>query len=170
MTDYDMQTVLKAIPTKGGNAFTDFVRLIGRMLGVGPKDMNALRELIELTEVVVPTEAKAQQEIVDVVSGKAAAKKVETEPQVEAEVDADRMRAAEWSDKRLDRYLRDYGYSMDSGRTKGLAVSMTPDEFLDLTTADPAHKAEIVEEAGSLNEKRLRDEPSAIFLSVESVS
>lgn len=88
MTDYDMQTVLKAIPTKGGNAFTDFVRLIGRMLGVGPKDMNALRELIELTEVVVPTEAKAQQEIVDVVSGKAAAKKVETEPQVEAEVDA----------------------------------------------------------------------------------
>lgn len=87
MTDYDMQTVLKAIPTKGGNAFTDFVRLIGRMLGVGPKDMNALRELIELTEVVVPTEAKAQQEIVDVVSGKAAAKKVETEPQVKAETD-----------------------------------------------------------------------------------
>lgn len=91
MTDYDMQTVLKAIPTKGGNAFTDFVRLIGRMLGVGPKDMNALRELIELTEVVIPTEAVAQREIIDVVSGMAAtqkAMKAQTEPQVGAEVDA----------------------------------------------------------------------------------
>lgn len=164
MTDYDMQTVLKAIPTKGGNAFTDFVRLIGRMLGVGPKDMNALRELIELTEVVVPTDAKAQQEIVDVVSGKAAAKKVETEPQVEAEVDEEAV--ARWSEKRLSDYLRTYAYLDDGKRTKALAVSMKPDEFLNLTTMDDKHKAKIIEEAGDLDLKKLRDEPTAIVLFV----
>lgn len=69
LTDYDMQQVLKAIPVKKGNAFTEFVRLIGRMLGVSEGDANALRELIELTEVIIPTEPAAQQEIIDVVSG-----------------------------------------------------------------------------------------------------
>jgi len=89
MTDYDMQLVLKAIPVKGGNAFTEFVRLIGRMLGVGPKDMSALRELIELTEVVIPTEPAAQQEIIDVVTGKAGEPVTEPEAGVVADVDAE---------------------------------------------------------------------------------
>lgn len=89
MTDFDMQTVLKAIPAKGGNAFTEFVRLIGRMLGVGPKDMNALRKLIELTDVVIPTEAAAQQEIIDVVTGKSGRPVTEPEAGVVADVDAE---------------------------------------------------------------------------------
>lgn len=70
MTDYDMQNVLKAIPTKKGNAFTEFVAAVAKMLGVGPKDYNALRELIELTEAVIPTDAAAQQEMIGVVTGK----------------------------------------------------------------------------------------------------
>lgn len=167
MTDYDMQNILKAIPTKKGNAFTEFVETIAKMLGVGPQDYNALRNLIELTEAVIPTDVATQQEMIGVVTGKIGE---EAAPVVEPETKAvtDEMRAAEWSEKRLDNYLRDYGYSMDSGRTKGLAVSMTPDEFLDLTTSDPKHKAEIIEEAGSLDENRLRGEPTSIFLSVES--
>lgn len=75
--------------------------------------------------------------------------------------------SAEWSDKRIKDYLREYGYSMDGSKTKGLAVSMTPDEFLDLTTTDQKHKAEIVKEAGNLDLERLRREPTPIFLSVE---
>ena len=54
LTNWDMQNLLKAIPTKSGNAFTDFVRLIGRMLGIGEKDFNALRDLIEISERLLP--------------------------------------------------------------------------------------------------------------------
>jgi hypothetical protein len=82
LTDYDMQNVLKAIPTKQGNAFTEFVAAIAKMLGIGPKDMNALRNLIELAEVAIPTEAAAQQEMIDVITGKGGRGKAATEPEV----------------------------------------------------------------------------------------
>jgi len=66
LTSYEMQTVLKAIPVKdGGNAFTKFVSLIGKMLGFGQSDLNALRRLIEITEDLIPTDPAAQQEIAD---------------------------------------------------------------------------------------------------------
>lgn len=84
MTDYDMQNVLKAIPTKQGNAFTEFVAAVAKMLGVGPKDYNALRELIELTEVAIPTDVAAQQEMIGVVTGKIGE---EAAPIVEPEVE-----------------------------------------------------------------------------------
>jgi hypothetical protein len=45
LTDSNFQNYLKTIPTKTGNAFTDFVRYIGKLLGVGPKDQNALARL-----------------------------------------------------------------------------------------------------------------------------
>lgn len=64
LTSHEMQAVLKAIPVKdGGNAFTKFVRLVGKMLGFGEKDFNALRRLIEITEDLIPTETAAQEEI-----------------------------------------------------------------------------------------------------------
>ena len=93
MSNYDMQNVLKAIPTKKGSAFTEFVEAVAKMLGVGPNDYNALRNLIELTEAVIPTENAAQQEMIDVVTGKIAPKKKakaapkKSGDQMEAEVD-----------------------------------------------------------------------------------
>lgn len=89
LTDFDMQNVLKAIPTKKGNAFTDFVASIAKMLGVGPKDHNALRRLIELSEAVIPTDTAAQQEMIDVVTGKGGKPLTEPEAGVVAEVDTD---------------------------------------------------------------------------------
>lgn len=81
LTDYDMQNVLRAIPVKNGNAFTEFVRIIARMVGIGEKDLNALRELIEITDAIIPTDAGGISEVVDVVTGKVA------EPVVEPEMD-----------------------------------------------------------------------------------
>lgn len=169
MTDYDMQQVLKAIPVKQGNAFTEFVRVIAKMLGVGPKDFNALRQLIEITDVIIPAEPAAQQEVIDVVTdqGKALAQ-LPSAPAIgdTAETVVDEATAG-WSEKRIKDYLREYGYSMDGAKTKGVAVSMTPDQFLNLTTDGPQHKAEIIKEAGSLDLRRLRGDPTSIFLSVE---
>lgn len=70
LTDSNFQNYLKTIPTKTGNAFTDFVRYIGRLLGVGPKDQNALARLIEISEGVIPEQ---QQDVADVAAGAAAA-------------------------------------------------------------------------------------------------
>lgn len=90
MTDYDMQNVLKAIPTKQGNAFTEFVAAVAKMLGVGPKDYNALRELIELTEVAIPTDVAAQQEMIGVVTGKIGEEAAPViEPEAKAVTDAE---------------------------------------------------------------------------------
>jgi hypothetical protein len=72
LTNYDMQTVLKAIPVEGGNAFTKFVRTIGKMLGLGEKDYNALRRLIEISEDLIPADAAAQTEIAKAVVAKTA--------------------------------------------------------------------------------------------------
>ena len=165
MTDYDMQNVLKAIPTKKGNAFTEFVETIAKMLGVGPKDYNALRDLIELTEAVIPTDVATQQEMIGVVTGKIGEEAAPiVEPEAAAVTDAEAV--ARWDEKRLSDYLRTYAYLDDGKRTKALAVSMKPDEFLNLTTMDANHKAEIVEEAGDLDLKKLRSEPTAITLFV----
>lgn len=66
LTNYDMQTVLKSIPVeKNKNAFTKFVEIIGKMLGVGPKDYNALRRLIEVSETLIPTEPGLQKEVAE---------------------------------------------------------------------------------------------------------
>lgn len=54
LTDSNFQNYLKSIPTKTGNAFTDFVRYIGKLLGVAPKDQNALVRLIEISENLIP--------------------------------------------------------------------------------------------------------------------
>jgi hypothetical protein len=70
LTDNNFQNYLKTIPTKTGNAFTDFVRYIGKLLGVGPKDQNALARLIEISEGVIP---ERQQDVADVAAGAAAA-------------------------------------------------------------------------------------------------
>lgn len=63
LTDYNFQQFLKTVPTKTGNAFTDFVNYIARILGVPNGEMNALTRLIELSEDLIPT-AAVEQEIV----------------------------------------------------------------------------------------------------------
>ena len=63
LTNYDMQSFLKDVPVEGGNAFTKFVRIIGKMLGVGEKDYNALRRLIEISENLIPEDIAGQTEI-----------------------------------------------------------------------------------------------------------
>ena len=68
LTDSNFQNYLKTIPTKTGNAFTDFVRYIGKLLGVAPKDQNALARLIEITERIIP---EGQQDIADVTTSAA---------------------------------------------------------------------------------------------------
>ncbi len=68
LTDSNFQNYLKTIPTKTGNAFTDFVRYIGKLLGVGPKDQNALARLIEISDRVIP---EGQQDVADVTTGAA---------------------------------------------------------------------------------------------------
>ncbi len=57
LTEYNFQQFLKTVPTKRGNAFTDFVKSIGKLLGVAPSDQNALARLIELSEDLIPVEA-----------------------------------------------------------------------------------------------------------------
>jgi hypothetical protein len=184
LTDWRMQHLLKQIEVKKVNGFTAFIRAIGKMLGLSDKDTNGLRKLIEITEEVMPVSPAKQKRNASLIRfGETAtaptlpsqegAETVITqeEPGVAAtsfgEEPSRKQASAEWSDKRIKDYLREYGYSMDSSKTKGLAVSMTPDEFLDLTTTDQKHKAEIVEEAGKLDLERLRGEPTPIFLSVE---
>jgi hypothetical protein len=185
LTDWRMQHLLKQIEVKNVNGFTAFIRAIGKMLGLSDKDTNGLRKLIEITEEVIPEDAAKQSRNARLtMSGETAVaptlpsvEKTETlttpeeEPSVGAtgigEEQPGKQASAEWSDKRIKDYLREYGYSMDSSKTKGLAVSMTPDEFLDLTTTDQKHKAEIIKEAGNLDLERLRREPTPIFLSVE---
>jgi hypothetical protein len=66
LTDSNFQNYLKTIPTKTGNAFTDFVRYIGKLLGVGPKDQNALARLIEISDRIIP---EGQAGIADVTAG-----------------------------------------------------------------------------------------------------
>lgn len=63
LTNYDMQSFLKDVPVEGGNAFTKFVRIIGKMLGVGEKDYNALRRLIEISENLIPEDVAGQTEV-----------------------------------------------------------------------------------------------------------
>lgn len=187
MTDWRMQHLLKQIEVKNVNGFTAFVRAIGKMLGFTEKDTNGLRKLIELSEEIIPTSPAKRAENVQLsMFGETQAAPstlpatevaetlatAEEEPGVAAtgigeEAAPVKQASAEWSDKRIKDYLREYGYSMDSSKTKGLAVSMTPDEFLDLTTADRKHKAEIVKEAGDLDLEKLRGQPTSIFLSVE---
>lgn len=71
-----------------------------------------------------------------------------------------------WTPDRLKTLLRTYGYSMDDGRTKAMAVMMSPKEFLDLT-APGETRAQIQEEAGDLNQEKLRGEDQPIYLRVE---
>lgn len=66
LTDSNFQDYLKTIPTKTGNAFTDFVRYIGKLLGVAPKDQNALARLIEISDRIIPED---QAGIADVTAG-----------------------------------------------------------------------------------------------------
>lgn len=66
LTDSEFQQWLKTIPAKSGNAFTEFVQYIGKLLGVAPKDQNALAKLIEITDVLIPENA---QDMADVVQG-----------------------------------------------------------------------------------------------------
>ena len=189
MTDWRMQHLLKQMKVKGVNGFTAFVRAIGKMLGFNKSDTNGLRRLIELSEQIMPGDTKRRIENAQIAMGKQTAvtpSEMSEEPQAlvtteepaapeEAGVaptaigqdQSVEQASADWSDKRIKDYLREYGYSMDSSKTKGLAVSMTPDQFLDLTTNDRQHKADIVKEAGELDLDRLRGEPSSIFLSVE---
>lgn len=63
LTNPDYQAMLKAIPTKSGNAFTDFIRYIGKLLGLNEKDQNALRRLIEISEDILPRDKAGIKEV-----------------------------------------------------------------------------------------------------------
>lgn len=63
LTNPEYQAFLKSIPTKSGNAFTDFVKYIGRLLGLNAKDQNALRRLIEISEDILPRDQAGIAEI-----------------------------------------------------------------------------------------------------------
>jgi hypothetical protein len=63
LTNPDYQAMLKSIPTKSGNAFTDFIQYIGKLLGLNEKDQNALRRLIEISEDVLPRDKAGIAEI-----------------------------------------------------------------------------------------------------------
>lgn len=64
LTNIDMQIVLKSMPYKKTNGFVEFIREIGRLIGVTEKDMNGLRRLFELTDELIPTDTAAQQEVI----------------------------------------------------------------------------------------------------------
>jgi len=53
LTDREFQTFLKTIPAPGGNAFNEFVLLIKEILGLGPKEVDALSSLIQITDDVL---------------------------------------------------------------------------------------------------------------------
>lgn len=63
LTDYDFQQFLKTIPTKTGNAFTDFVKYIGRLLGVGKNKQSALARLIEISEDLIPADSEGMGDV-----------------------------------------------------------------------------------------------------------
>jgi len=64
LTNIDMQIVLKSMPYKKTNGFVEFIREIGRLIGMTEKDMNGLRRLFELTDELIPTAPEAQQEVI----------------------------------------------------------------------------------------------------------
>lgn len=63
LTDYDFQQFMKTIPVKSGNAFTEFAKYIGRLLGVSEGKSNALTRLIEISESLIPADAEAMADV-----------------------------------------------------------------------------------------------------------
>ena len=70
LTDWRMQYLLKQIPVKKTNAFTEFVRTIGRMLGLTEADTNGLRRFLELSEELIPGDVERQIENARIAMGK----------------------------------------------------------------------------------------------------
>lgn len=64
LSNIDMQVVLKAMPYQKTNGFVEFIRQIGRLIGVSEKDMNGLRRLFELTDELIPTDTAQQQDVI----------------------------------------------------------------------------------------------------------
>ena len=64
LSNIDMQIVLKSMPYKKTNGFVEFIREIGRLIGMTEKDMNGLRRLFELTDELIPTDTAAQQDVI----------------------------------------------------------------------------------------------------------
>lgn len=63
LSNYDMQLLLKSLPYKGTNGFVEFIKKIGQMLGITEKDENALRRLIEVSEVIIPSDFKGKKDV-----------------------------------------------------------------------------------------------------------
>ena len=70
LTDWRMQYLLKQIPVKKTNAFTEFVRAIGKMLGLTEADTNGLRRFLELAEELIPSDKAKQIENARIAMGK----------------------------------------------------------------------------------------------------
>lgn len=67
LSNIDMQVVLKAMPYQKTNGFVEFIRQIGRLIGVSEKDMNGLRRLFELTDELVPTDVAMQEDVIQTI-------------------------------------------------------------------------------------------------------
>lgn len=63
LSNYDMQLLLKSLPYKNTNGFVEFIKKIGQMLGITEKDENALRRLIEVSEVIIPSDFKGKKDV-----------------------------------------------------------------------------------------------------------
>jgi hypothetical protein len=63
LTDYEFQQFMKTIPMKSGNAFTNFVKYIGQLLGIKEGDYNALTRLIEISEVLIPSDVEGMADV-----------------------------------------------------------------------------------------------------------
>jgi hypothetical protein len=73
-------------------------------------------------------------------------------------------RVANWSEQRIDALIQEYGYP--GNRTKGFAVRMSPQQFLQLTMPE-GRMQQLAEEAGPLDETKLTEQTQTPFLEVE---
>jgi len=73
-------------------------------------------------------------------------------------------RVANWSEQRISSLIQEYGYPGD--KTKGFAVRMSPQQFIQLTL--PAGRMEtLAQEAGPLEETKLTEQTQTPFLEFE---
>lgn len=74
-------------------------------------------------------------------------------------------KAAAWTPARVESMIKTYGTSFNEN-TKAYVAMMSPQEFLDLT-ASKEQQANIAEETGPLNKKKLAREDQEIYLDVD---
>jgi hypothetical protein len=63
LSNWDMQNLLKSMPYKKTNGFVEFIKYIGKLLGVSKKDENALRRLLEISDTLIPKSAADRAEV-----------------------------------------------------------------------------------------------------------